>query len=617
MFVPMNRNKYTCFLLLVLLLESFPNQLHAQFSALYPSYNNRRHSLGKTTYFIDPNKGNDQNSGTSVKHPWKSFRKANQLIFAAGDKLMVIAPGKLDQSLVMIAQGNQASPVSISFAPGRYDFYPDSAFKTRFNISNTNDTPLALKAIALYFVDSRYTKLSARGAQFVLRGKMIETCVDRCQNISMEGMSFDYKRPTVSELQVMAVTQNYADLKVHQDSKYTIQDSVLTWEGEGWRYKTGWYWQEFNPETGNVSRVDLNTGNVKFVQHDSVLKAYFIRNPGFKKGMIYQTRDVTRDCAGIFLQRSKNITLKNMHIYFMHGMGVVSQYCDNISIDSLSVKPAPNSGRTCAAWADILHFSGCRGTIKINHSYLSAANDDAINVHGTFLKIVEKPSPNQIIVRFMHDQTYGFDAFKAGDSIDFIHPASLLPFGNNLITAQKKIDDKTILLTFQKPVTDVTTPGDVVENISWTPKLLIQNTIITRIPTRGILVTTRRKAIIEKCTFKNVNSSSILVEDDAGSWYESGMVRDLTIRKNTFISSGEPVISIHPENKNDQGAVHKNIAIYNNDFLLTAASLLSAESTSNISFFNNVIHSNASIDKLVIWKNCTNVKLYGNSILKK
>ena len=141
MFVPMIRNKYTCFLLLMLLLESLPNQLHAQFSALYPSYNNRQHSPGKTTYFIDPNKGNDQNSGTSIKHPWKTFRKANQLIFAAGDKLMVIAPGKLDQSLVMMAHGNQASPVSISFAPGRYDFYPDSAFKTRFNISNTNDTP--------------------------------------------------------------------------------------------------------------------------------------------------------------------------------------------------------------------------------------------------------------------------------------------------------------------------------------------------------------------------------------------------------------------------------------------------------------------------------------------
>lgn len=607
------------FLLIALLLNGNTGILYAQNSTIYPSFGNRKHSQGKTTYYIDPQKGDDNNSGTGIKSSWRTFKRANQLIFSAGDKLMIIAPGKFYQSLVMMAIGNKASPVTVSFAPGRYDFYPDSSYKTRFDISNTNDTPLALKAIALYFVNSKYIRLNARNVKIVLRGKMIETCIDKCENISIQGICFDYERPTVSELKVINVNDHYADLQVHQDSKYSIKDSLLTWEGEGWRYQPGWYWQALDPKTGDLSRLSMDMDKVKFGNNGGILRAWFAQNPGFKTGLIYQNRDVTRDCAGIFMQRSKNVSLKNIHIYFMHGMGVVSQFCENISIDSLVVKPDGKSGRTCSAWADILHFSGCRGMITINNCFLSAANDDAINVHGTYLKIIEKPSANQIKVRFMHNQTYGFDAFKSGDSIDFIHSASLLSFENNVITAAKKLNDKEILLTLQKPVSSDFLNDAVVENISWTPRVWIHNTTLSKIPTRGILVTTRRKVIIENCTFLRTRSSGVLVEDDAESWYESGMVKDLTIRKNNFIECGEPVIGIHPENKVYEGTVHQNISIIMNKFLLKDTSAMSAQSVSNISFSGNEIKTRAiaDINGLVKLKDCKSVKLLDNKILPK
>jgi hypothetical protein len=300
-------------------------------------------------------------------------------------------------------------------------------------------------------------------------------------------------------------------------------------------------------------------------------------------------------------------------------MGVVSQFCENISIDSVVVKPDEKSGRTCSAWADILHFSGCRGMIDVNNCFLSAANDDAINVHGTYLKIIEKLSANQIKVRFMHGQTYGFDAFKTGDSIDFIHPASLLSVGSNLITAAKKLNDKDVLLTLQKSVSSGILIDDVVENTSWTPRVWIHNTTITKIPTRGILVTTRRKVIIENCTFQRVQSNGVLVEDDAASWYESGMVKDLTIRKNNFVECGEPVVSIHPENKTCEGPVHQNISITNNKFTLKGTSVMSAQCVSNISFSGNEIKTRAvvNINKLIELKDCKDVKLSDNKILLK
>ncbi|HTE00539.1 MAG TPA: right-handed parallel beta-helix repeat-containing protein [Mucilaginibacter sp.] len=615
----LNRKTYYCVLLSILLLNGNASRLYAQNFPLYPSFENRKHSPGKTTYYIDPEKGNDKNRGTVIKSPWRTFKRANQLIFSAGDKLMIVAPGTFHQSLVIMAGGNKASPVTISFAPGRYDFYPDSSYKTRFDISNTNDTPLSLKAIAIYFVNSKYVRLNARDVKVVLRGKMIETCIDKSENVRIHGISFDYERPTVSELKAINVSDHYADLQVHQDSKYSIKDSVLTWEGEGWRHQPGWYWQIFDPQTGDLARLDMDLGKVKFANSGGMVRAFFAQNPGFKTGLIYQTRDVTRDCAGIFMQRSKNISLSNIHIYFMHGMGVVSQFCENISIDSLVVKPDEKSGRTCSAWADILHFSGCRGLINVNNCFLSAANDDAINVHGTYLRIIEKLSPHQIKVRFMHNQTYGFDAFEAGDSIDFIHAASLLAFGNNKIVSAKKINDKEILLTLQKPVPSNILDKDVVENTTWTPRVWIHHTTITKIPTRGILITTRRKAVIENCTFQRTYMSGIQVEDDAESWYESGMVKDLTIRKNKFVECGEPVISIHPENKVYEGAVHQNILVTKNVFILKDTSAMRAQSVSNISFSGNEIRTRAivNINGLIKLKDCRKVTLSDSKILLK
>ena len=102
----------------------------------------------------------------------------------------------------------------------------------------------------------------------------------------------------------------------------------------------------------------------------------------------------------------------------MHGMGVVSQFSENIIFNNLKIAPRPGSLRTNSSWADNLHFSGCRGKIIVRDCVLGASHDDAINVHGTHLRIVDQPAPNKITVRFMHPQTFGFDAFAVGDRID-------------------------------------------------------------------------------------------------------------------------------------------------------------------------------------------------------
>jgi hypothetical protein len=582
-----------------------------------PIASSRHLSPGKTVYYIDPQMGNDQNKGTEIKKPWKTFKPVNALALSAGDQVKVLAPGDFHESLILAAHGSSAAHISVTFAPGTYNFYPDQAFKKQLHISNTNDTPYEPKAIALYINNSRFVDIKGPGARIVLRGKMIETCIDHSENISVSDISYDYYRPTVSELQVTNTGAHFADLKIHPDSKYSIKDSLLTWEGEGWRYQSISLWQVLDPVTGDLQRTDIAVDHIKYAETGNhTVRAYFAQNPGFKTGLIYQNRDITRDCAGIFMQRSKNISLKNIHIYFMHGMGVVSQFCENINIDGVSVKPDAASGRTCAAWADILHFSGCRGKVVVSNSYLSGANDDAINVHGTYLRIVETPSTKQIKVRFMHNQTYGFDAFTAGDSIAFIHSENLLQYGSNVVVKTQKLNDKEFLLTLKQPLPGQINPNDVIENTTWTPRVWIHHDTIAKIPTRGILVTTRRKTIIENNIFQHTHLSAISVADDAASWYESGMVKDMTIRNNQFLECGEPAIIFCPENTQSNGAVHQHIAITHNKFLLQEQRVLSAKNTSGIKFQNNTIKTEKTTDikDMLGLKDCSGVDVSGNTI---
>lgn len=586
---------------------------------LYPAKEHRHISPGHTTYYIDPSKGKDENAGTSARKAWRTFTPVNQLQLTAGDKLEIL-PGAFQRSLVLMAQGDSAVHVTIHFAPGRYDFYPDQPYQQLLHISNTNDAPDLPKAMAIYLDHSGYVDIQASGAIIVLRGKMIETCINQSHDVHIEGISYDYFRPTVSEFTVTRVGDGFADLQIHRDSWYTIQAGVLTWEGEGWRYQSDWYWQRYDPEIDKVTRCDLGFQKAKFTSvGKQQVRASFTLNPGFTEGCTYQTRDIRRDYTGIFMQRSKNLSLKNVRIFYMHGMGVVSQYCENIALDAVVVKPDEKSGRTCAAWADILHFSGCRGKIEVNHCYLSAANDDAMNVHGTHLRITGTPQPNQIRVRFMHDQSYGFTAFVPGDSISFIRSETLQSYADNVVADTQRLSDREVLLTLRQRIPADIHSNDVVENSTWTPEVHVTHTIITHIPTRGILVTTPRKVVLEHNTFLRTQSGGILVADDAASWYESGRIRDLTIRNNRFVHCGAPVIDIHPENKEEAAgkAVHQHIVITNNKFERQDGLLLDAKSAAGIIFSNNKIAGakGTTVERLTRFTHCNDIHIAANQLL--
>ncbi len=512
-----------------------------------------------------------------------SFENASPIISK------IIEDAKADDSIVL------------KFPGGRVDLWPEGAAKRELYISNSteNDDRSKVKTIGLLFEGMKNITIEGNNTLIVLHGKMISMAFIKCTNVKVNGISFDYEVPTMAELEILELSDSKVKTRLNPTVNYIIKDKKAIFYGEGWRMnhyhaiacnpteKTMKYssWEPFNRSSA-----------VETVNHEITFSGNFER-ARFNEGDVLTVRDPYRDNCGAFINLSKNVMLNNVTMNYMHGMGIVSQFSENITFNRVSVVPRKNSRRNIAAFADCFHFSGCRGEILLDGCYTSGSHDDPVNVHGTHLRVKSISDDGSVIVRFMHHQTYGFPAFFSGDTVGFVNHKTLLLKGKAVVRNAKMINKREMELTFEIAGTSKFVEGDAVENITWTPMLTVRNCHFEKTNTRGLLVTTRRKVIIEYNTFYRVGMHAILIADDCNNWYESGPVKDVTIRNNKFIQCGYNqgrggyVICIKPEipKFKRNRYVHSNIRITENEFQCFSQAVLYARSVDGLLFKNNSI----------------------------
>lgn len=569
---------------------------------------------GARTYCIDPAAGDDAAAGTP-EHPWKSPVPLNACTLEAGDKVL-LKPGEMRGSLAPRIKGSAENPVRIIFAAGEYDWQTEGLNEEKLIISNTNDAPEMPKRIMIDLHEAQHAVISGKGALLRCRGRMTEIHMDACEHITFKGIAIDYARPTVSEYTALEVGEREAVFRIHKDSKYRIDaEGKLYWVGDGWEEPArNGFVQQYTEKPLHVfnaggnkglwgKATELAPGKVRVEFGDKP-------NPGFVKGATYQFRHVRREYAAVFCNNSGHIRYENVSFHFMHGMGVLSQFSHDLSFEGVTVAPRKGSGRTCSAWADILHFSGCYGQITVNKCLLSASHDDAINVHGTHLLVTDIRDRRHLTLTFMHKQTWGFPAYRVGDEVEFINNASLLPCGglNRVTEVTLSPDGRRMELTLEQDMPAEVTANDwCLENVTATPAVTVSKSLIQLIPTRAFLLTTRRPIVVRDSTFIGTHNAAILVADDARSWYESGMVRDLTIQGNTFTECGEPVIKVHPENSTFTAPVHTGIRIIGNTFNLLGRGAVGLKSAGDVLIKGNTIRAQHKGDN-VLQEHCENVQ---------
>jgi hypothetical protein len=291
---------------------------------------------------------------------------------------------------------------------------------------------------------------------------------------------------------------------------------------------------------------------------------------------------------------------------------MVSQFCENVTYKNCDFTPAEN--RTAASTADFFQFSGCKGDLILDNIKASGAHDDYVNVHGTHLRVVRKNKRNNTItVRFMHHESWGFQAFQKGDELEFIRWDTLIPYAKTRVIGYKRLNDTDIRLYLDRPLPDSLVLGkDVVENATWTPNLTVRNCNFGLTCGRGILATTRGKVVIENNIFKDVWGPALLIEDDCNFWFESGYTTEVIFRNNIVdncdyikMYEGSPIIKYSPKvmNESSKEFVHGSLLVENNEFKNPVENdcfLISLEYLRKAEIKNNTFHEPYEINTKVV-----------------
>lgn len=532
----------------------------------------------------------------------------------------------------LFQEAKRGEYTTIKFEKGTYHIFNDHALERYMFISNHDS---GMKRVAFPVIGFDNLTIDGQGSEFIIHGLMIPIAIESSKDIVIKNMSFNYERPTHSEMKVVAVNEvnHTIDFEISKQYPYEIRNGqliFLKYSGFEHNLDNAIYWDTATNAVAYKSRnlaqlgkaektsLSINFDNEQIIypidsnspgyryrgkeydQKAQQIKPGLVRISGLK-GQLPKTNWIlvakgqngyNRLAPGIRLLDSENLLINDVTIHHANGMGLIAEGCSNITLDAFKVLPNIQDGRMLSTTADATHFVGCRGKVLIQNCRFENQLDDATNIHGTYLEVTEIKN-NVVGSRVGHFQQSGFNFGRPGDTVVVVNPETdACPLAKLTIKSVEIINPRYYEITFNEN-TGKLREGYYLENTQAYPIVEIKNNAFVNNRARGLLISTPRKVVIENNTFSNM-MSAIQCPNEFTFWYESGFVKELVIRNNKFLDSTygnpkpSPVINIMAVSANNN-FIHQNIVIEDNTFLNYSSSILSAEHVRSLIFRNNII----------------------------
>ena len=506
-------------------------------------------------------------------------------------------------------------PSTLKFPGGRYDFWSNNAAKMHLPVTAVHQQWDFIAG--LYLRGLKNVTIDGCGSELLFHSRMTPVIIDNCENIAIRNINIDHSRPTVSELLVRSVGENFMDAEIHPDSRYYIDNGKFFWEGaDGDRYVPQIF-QQYDPVLDETWRDNLNLGIRAEETGPRLVRFHYAQKPNTIAGRTWQMRgDGIRNQQGAVVNLSKNITWADVNMYFCTGLGIVSQLSENLNFHRVNIEPRAGSGRTCASFADGIQCCNCTGSVIIRDCRIVGMQDDPVNIYGNDLIVTDQLAPDQLILSYSTWEQCGYLMFFPGDELMLLRKETLLPFATRKIVSAELIDKMTHRVVLDRPVPD-DCKGHVAENRTRMPEITISGSYFSRTPTRGVLVSSWRKSVIENCVFHRSRMAAIFVCHGDNPYFLQGAVEDLTIRNNVFIECQGGVFIQPDQPVVDRNApVDKNVSVKGNRFIVgdIERPVLWGRSTKNIVFKKNIIEVTKTGLPLVWLNGCSDILIRNNRI---
>ena len=519
-----------------------------------------------------------------------------------------------------------------------YYFSPHEEMRADYRLSNCDYIPY--RTLGIWLAGMKDCELQGNGARLWFEGQMQPFTLDHCDRALLKGFFINWKKPLVAEGTIVSHTETSADVFIDQKLyPHRYQNGTLEFDIGA----NEWYPVQLGGHTlfNSEKQVCRNTGDRFIIDRVEPIEKehyrFYLRSTlAMQDGSTLVLRHNARTHAGIFAEKCRNISMEDITVYSCGGLGILAQFCRNLTIRRVSFLPDTSSGRVVSNGRDDgLHLTSNSGRITVSGCSFLGLMDDPINVHGCYVPVESTPDEYSIVCHYGHRQAKGFLYWaEKGDQVSLIDRETMETLAMATVKEYRLNTLEQFVLIFSEPIPEqvrncVEENRIAVENMTHTASFACRNNRFGSCRARGILVSTPKPVRIEKNYFDSAGSA-ILIAGDTDHYFESGACRDVVIRENVFtdrcMSSMyqfcEGIISIDPviRNAGMERSYHRNIRIERNVFDTPEVPVLYAFSCEKLVFCNNRIFKSPAATRwhpknnMFTLKRCKEVKIQSNHL---
>lgn len=479
--------------------------------------------------------------------------------------------------------GNCADGSCIIFEKGTYHFYDDGAFESFFAPSNNES---GVKKVAFPLIGLSNITIDGNGSTFIFHESISPFVISGCKNIKIKNITLTTHFAPYALMKI--TSKNKCGFTAHFKNSKIPYDAIsgnLVFKSEKKVINTGETQLSMHSterllirylfsENCQASRQGLPAPYVDCsVEKNGEEFVFSYSNDPMSSECEYEVGETvcinleeSRARDVFFLENSFDTKFSDITIRRGCGMGFIAQLCHNIEIERLIAKPFPDE--PVSTTADIIHLVNCSGKFSVHHSVFDSSLDDACNVHGNYSVITETGN-RYICVEYGHPQHSFLDMYKNGDELTVIDSENLDVIGT-LLVEKAEFTDQTGLrqrIYCQETVPDTFKTGFLVESAKRMPDVHIHDNLSVNIPNWRL--SGAGDILVENNTYKDC-FCPVYSYDLAKFWLESGRIKNLTIRNNSFSAEKDNIgfisTGVSGYSGKDTPDIHGTITVENNLF---------------------------------------------------
>ncbi len=362
-----------------------------------------------------------------------------------------------------------------------------------------------------------------------LHGDIKGIYVADCENFGMQNISFDLARTPFSMGKVESCDVDSKTIVVNVNDNYPIDSEMVLREyleyDETGKIRAGANLRYQQNEDNDFDHYTVNGQEVTIVFKNAITFA--------PKGTDVVLSHAMYGMDMITVERTKTSTFENINIYSVAGMGIRGYSCEDMYFNRFNVMLKPGTDRRMTATADCMHFIDCFGDLKISNGLYENSHDDALNVHGHYMKVNEMDQDaNTMLVSKIN---YDFPP-HAGDTVEIYSDSTIELKATLKIESIVHNDQDKYEIVYSGDDDFVFAGDEILTSTTRSPQLVYTNNIVRNKRNRAIIFQVRDSEISNN-SFANIVHGSISIMTMTSSFNECMGPKNCVIKNNKFLGN--------------------------------------------------------------------------------